>query len=277
MDRCLENDGDPNLDMCIVYRHIRCDKNEPFYIGIGNNIKRAYNKTRRSNMWKSIIAKTDYEVEILFENISWKFAKEKEKEFIELYGRRDLNNGTLINFTNGGEGSLGLVRSEETRKKISEGLKGIKRSKETIQKIKDSQKGRVFSEEHKRKISESHKGKKLSEIHRKKISEGNKGRTPTEETIKKISKANIGKKHSEETKRKLSALNKGKNHPQYGKPVSEETKLKLSEAQSKKVLHIPSNKIYRNIRVACKELNLVYKTESSRMYRNSKKNQFKYI
>ena len=113
--------------------------------------------------------------------------------------------------------------------------------------------------------------------HKKRISESNKGRTPTEETRLKLSEASKGRKLSEETKRKLSFLNKGKKHPQYGTHVSEETKLKLSEAHSKKVLHIPSNKIYRNIRVACKELNLVYKTESSRMYRNSKKNQFKYI
>ena len=154
INRHLKNGGDLLHNECIVYRHIRCDKNEPFYIGIGRNVKRAYNKTRRSNLWKSIVAKTDYEVEILFENVSWEFAKEKEIEFIELYGRRDLNKGTLVNFTDGGDGSLGLFRSEETKRKISKSLKGINRSEETIQKIKDSQKGRVFSKEHKLKLSE---------------------------------------------------------------------------------------------------------------------------
>ena len=36
--------------MKVLYRHIRLDKNEPFYIGIGN-IKRAYNKSERNDIW----------------------------------------------------------------------------------------------------------------------------------------------------------------------------------------------------------------------------------
>ena len=55
--------------MAIVYRHIRLDKNEPFYIGIGKEIKRAYDK-RRGNHWKSIIKKTEYRVDILFDNLT---------------------------------------------------------------------------------------------------------------------------------------------------------------------------------------------------------------
>ena len=72
--------------MYVVYRHIRLDKNQPFYIGIGNE-KGAYSKHGRSNFWKRIVEKTDYEVEILFENLTSEQAKEKEIEFIKLYGR----------------------------------------------------------------------------------------------------------------------------------------------------------------------------------------------
>jgi hypothetical protein len=110
-----------------VYRHIRLDKNVPFYIGIGsdNLYKRAYIKSR-SKHWKSITKKTKYEVEIVLDNLSWEEACEKEKEFIKLYGRTDKNEGTLVNKTDGGEGSLGAIRNlsqeveEERRKKIAQ-------------------------------------------------------------------------------------------------------------------------------------------------------------
>jgi hypothetical protein len=71
--------------MAYVYRHIRHDKNEPFYIGIGSDMtnKRANERARRSKFWKKIIAKTDYEVEILFDDISFEEAKVKEIEFIK--------------------------------------------------------------------------------------------------------------------------------------------------------------------------------------------------
>jgi hypothetical protein len=58
--------------MAYLYRHIRLDKNEPFYIGISADndnykYKMAYYKHKRSNFWKRIVAKTDYEVEIFLE------------------------------------------------------------------------------------------------------------------------------------------------------------------------------------------------------------------
>jgi hypothetical protein len=98
-----------------LYRHIRLDKNEPFYIGIGfsNNeyakkgYYRAKTKNGRNKIWKDIVAKTDYEVQILFENLPLSKLIEKEIEFINLYGRIDNKTGTLANFTNGGQGTLG--------------------------------------------------------------------------------------------------------------------------------------------------------------------------
>jgi len=47
--------------MIYLYRHIRLDKNEPFYVGIGEDkitqeyqYVRAYDKTNRSKWWKDI-------------------------------------------------------------------------------------------------------------------------------------------------------------------------------------------------------------------------------
>lgn len=114
--------------MPYVYRHIRLDKKEPFYIGIGNDFtkKRANEKARRSKLWKKIVAKSDYEVEILFDDITYDEAKLKEIEFISLYGRIDLGNGTLANLTGGGDGTINP--SQETRDKISKVNKGRKNS-----------------------------------------------------------------------------------------------------------------------------------------------------
>ena len=55
------------MNKYLVYRHIRLDKNEVFYIGIGNdsNYKRSKIKANRSVYWKNIVNKTFYEIEIL--------------------------------------------------------------------------------------------------------------------------------------------------------------------------------------------------------------------
>ena len=102
--------------MATVYRHIRLDKNEPFYIGIGESERRAYNKVNRSKHWKNI-ANKGYEVEVLFDNITWEEACEKERELISLYGRKDLKTGILVNMTAGGEGTFGYRHTEEAKLK----------------------------------------------------------------------------------------------------------------------------------------------------------------
>lgn len=111
---------------CYVYRHVRLDKNEPFYIGVGTgrNYKRARKRgTQRNQIWNRIVAKTPYEIDILMDNLTWEQACEKEIEFIKLYGRKDLGTGPLINLTEGGDGRFGHTVSEETRKKMSASIK----------------------------------------------------------------------------------------------------------------------------------------------------------
>jgi hypothetical protein len=132
--------------MAVVYRHIRLDKNEVFYIGIGKEEKRAYEKYRNKH-WNHIVAKTKYEIEILFDDLTWEEACIKEKEFIKLYGRRDLGLGTLVNLTDGGEGQcgnsnfLGKKHSIESKKKISEYNIGKKHSIESKKKISKTKTG----------------------------------------------------------------------------------------------------------------------------------------
>lgn len=117
-----------------LYRHIRIDKDEPFYIGIGENkdksikgeYKRAFSRDQRSNFWHRIIDKTGYIVEVVFETNSLLEIKNKEKEFIKLYGRSDLGLGTLCNLTDGGDGTHGMKFSKESILKMIKAKKGKK-------------------------------------------------------------------------------------------------------------------------------------------------------
>jgi hypothetical protein len=155
--------------MAYIYRHIRLDKNEPFYIGIGNdeNYKRSKIKSNRSIYWKNVTNKTVYEIEILLDNLTWEQACQKEIEFISLYGRKDLFTGTLVNMTNGGEGTPGIKRSEEYKLKLSERQKdgkaywfGKNHSEETLQKMSEIKKGKLPSQETKEKLRVASTGSK---------------------------------------------------------------------------------------------------------------------
>lgn len=134
--------------MAYVYRHIRLDKNEPFYIGIGSGgYKRANSVRGRNKIWNGIVSRTDYEVEIMLDDLGWEEAREKEKEFISLYGRIDKNNGCLCNLTDGGDGTLGAVAwnkgkklSENHINNLSKAQTGLKRSQESINKAIETKK-----------------------------------------------------------------------------------------------------------------------------------------
>lgn len=106
-----------------LYRHLKpCG--EVFYIGIGRDFKRTYNKYNRTKFWNKVVSKYGYEVQILKSDLTKEEACELEKMLISWYGRLDLGTGTLVNMTDGGDGTLN--KSEETRNKISESQKGEK-------------------------------------------------------------------------------------------------------------------------------------------------------
>lgn len=89
-----------------VYRHLKLNTNDVFYIGMGKeiNFRRAFSKRYRNNYWLNTVKKYGYSVEIIAENISEESAIELECFLINLYGRKDLNTGILVNMTDGGEG-----------------------------------------------------------------------------------------------------------------------------------------------------------------------------
>lgn len=102
------------LKKYFVYRHVRHDTNMPFYIGKGTTelrgiseecvYYRAFSRRIRNRIWKFIVAKTSFDVDIIYVCDSPEIALEKEKEFIAMYGRIDKGTGTLCNLTDGGDG-----------------------------------------------------------------------------------------------------------------------------------------------------------------------------
>lgn len=130
----------------VVYQHRRISDGEIFYIGIGAK-NRPYSKHNRNNHWLNYTNKYDYIVDILFKDLTWEEACIKEKSLILDYGRQDLNEGTLVNMTDGGDGQCNLA--QESKDKISLANKG----KTTWMK------GKKHTEEAKKKNSEKHLGK----------------------------------------------------------------------------------------------------------------------
>ena len=189
--------------MPCVYRHIRLDKNEVFYIGIGKNINRAFSKKNRNIYWKRIISKTSYEIEIIFDNLNWDEACIKEIEFIKIYGRQDLKTGTLCNLTDGGDGTLNIIVSDERKINMSKNAIGTLNafygkfhSEETRKIISEKAKNRKVDDNTKLKISESLKGNKnfwygknLSDEHKLKLSNKAKKRVYTDIEKDKIRKS----------------------------------------------------------------------------------------
>jgi hypothetical protein len=131
--------------MYYTYAYLREDKT-PYYIGKGKGA-RIYTKS------KCEIRKPKDKSRIIFLKIN--LTEEEsfihEKYMISVFGRIDLGTGILRNKTCGGEGCSGSVRSEETKRKMSEAKKGKTHSEETRRKIGEAQKGRTPSEETKRR------------------------------------------------------------------------------------------------------------------------------
>ncbi len=154
-----------------VYRHRRLDTFEIFYVGISKVKSRCRNRSTRNKIWKDIINKTKYSVEIIQENLSHSDACELEIFLVQSYGRINLNTGTLSNLTDGGEG--GLSPSKERREELSKKSRERVWTEESRKKLSDSRVNKPVSEYQLLKIREAslkRRGVKLSEEHKLKMS-----------------------------------------------------------------------------------------------------------
>lgn len=130
---------------------------EPFYVGKGKGNRITETIYENKNQFKrNIINKiVDNGLKpisiILHENLCEEESFELERKIIGLIGRRDLNTGTLTNFTNGGEGTSGIIQSKET----------IKIRKNSLKKYRSHFKTKEFS--NKMKIVANERTKKMKE------------------------------------------------------------------------------------------------------------------
>jgi hypothetical protein len=108
-----------------------------------------HSRNHRTNWLNSLKSIGDRPILRQIQRLSASEAPSSEKYWIRHFREAGC---PLVNSTDGGEGSLGVVVSDETRRKLSL-----------------AHKGRSFSPEHSRKISESLKGRKFTEEHLAKL------------------------------------------------------------------------------------------------------------
>jgi hypothetical protein len=223
-----------NPNRFYTYAYLREDRT-PYYIGKGSG------RRVHSNKGRPCKKPTKERIIFLKQNLTEEEAFKHEIYMIAVFGRKDLGTGILRNKTNGGDGSSGVVRSEEYKRKLSESLKG-----------------RIFSEEHRKKISESLKGREISEETRKKLRISLKGKVGFPGMLNKT--------HTEKSKEKMSEVKKGDKNHFYGKSHSEETKNKISESKKGKT---PTEETRKKMSEAAK--GRIFSEEHKRKLSESKK------
>lgn len=166
----------------VVYRHI--SPSGKVYVGITSNVKNrwannGYHYHRYNTVFSAAIKKYGWDNfvhEILLENCSKEEANYTERYLIKWYKMHSQS----YNITDGGEGCLGYVHTEESKKKASDHNKGkhpynpkaIEASRTAMAKMSKEERklkygvkgmlGKHHSEETKMKMSEKAKGRDMS-------------------------------------------------------------------------------------------------------------------
>jgi len=113
---------------------------EPFYVGKGTKnrwkhyqqdscikgkfLKNKLNILKKNNLSPIVI--------LLIKNLTELESIENEKYLIKIIGRRDLNRGTLVNLTDGGDGMSGNIPTKESRIKAVETRRSRPRSEKEL-------------------------------------------------------------------------------------------------------------------------------------------------
>ncbi len=139
------------------------------------------------------------------------------KKFNSFYGDNDLFG---LNLSRGGDS---MELTNEARESIRIKNTGKTIPPETIAKIIAKNTGKKRTDETKEKMRQSALGKIVSDEAKANMSKAQTGKKRSKESIEKQSNSTRGLKRTEEQKEKM----RGKNNPNYGKPVSEETKEKI--------------------------------------------------
>jgi len=207
--------------------------NQIRYIGWTVDLEKRYkghltdNTNTHKVYWIQSLLRDGIEPEMyIIEEIPVSLREEREKYWIEKYGRKNLVNGT-----DGGDGTTGYVFTDEQRKVQQQ--HAIKQFSDPVQRARlaSLRLGTTMSNETRRKIGAAHVGRK---------------RPPRrKETIEKHRLALVGKKHTPEHNKKISEALKesiarrggfSAEHRKNlgwarGRHLSDEQKKKISEGQ----------------------------------------------
>ena len=181
-----------NFYVYIVYRN----DGTPCYVGKGQGHRYKHHFTHSHNKWlRRIVTKYDHSISVkkVYENLTNAEASEYEVALIKQLGRADKGAGPLVNFTDGGEGAVGHIWSQQARARIAAALTGRTRPPEVIAKMSAALKGRKPSAYNIERLAVAHRGIPRSPEVRQKISAANLGRTLSAETIARIRAAKLGK------------------------------------------------------------------------------------
>lgn len=177
----------------------------PYYVGKGKG-----NRITRPRK-QGVPTNPSYRVKIA-ENLTELQAHCIEKIHIALWGRYDLGQGILLNFTDGGDGVSGRRNSMETRLKMSLSAKKRMADPKAKAMVRASNSNREITESTRKKMGRSMRGKNHS-IESKKsmsIAQKQKWRKISTEEYQRICEIRKSHRHSDETKAKMSALAKAR-------------------------------------------------------------------
>lgn len=160
-----------NPDRFYVYCYAEPGAEHPFYIGKGHGKRayahlkpsvrvkrcRLYNKVQKM-LREGVKPRVEFLAVALFESEAFSL----EHRLIRHWGRLDRGTGCLLNATDGGEGTSGLLRSPEHLAKIAVARRGYRHSPETLAKMAAARVGRKLSPEHAAKVAAARLGKKES-------------------------------------------------------------------------------------------------------------------
>lgn len=163
-------------------------------------------KGRRGALQAAIRKHGAFEMRTLLIASDWEYLCEMERRAIVAFETRS---PAGYNMTDGGEGIVGVERTEEQRRRMSEARKGrfsgirfgfgSRHSEESKAKIAEAGRGRVFSEDRRRKMGASKVGNcyglgtKRSEESKRRMSDWQKGVPKSEEHRAALSAAHKGK------------------------------------------------------------------------------------
>lgn len=270
--------GEYNFNYEPLYIGKGCDQRKEFHLRYYKKINPRSNLVFLRKIKKILSLNKIPIIKIIKENLNEKDAYSLEFDIIKIIGRRILNNGPLLNISDGGVLKFSKERKKEIQRKSTESRMIIKSLMSEKEKEDARQRKSLKTLEQRKRMDPiklkeldnkfiyNRKNKKTKEETKKKISESKKKymQSLSPEERKQKFGHNKGHKMSEEQKEKISQTLK-----QNPKIITEETRKKLSEAGKRHKVTEQTREKLRQV-----HLNKKMSEETKRKISETKKRNF---